>query len=118
MTKNEYMQYERSVADFMRREGIENLTAGHFSCPDCNVEFNDNDKCVKCGGDQAVFNEPFFSWVACDCCGDSTGGNREFATGYNPVENKVRSYNLCEDCVYYSEYGRLDDKSMIATESQ
>jgi hypothetical protein len=116
MTKAEYAAYQEAVAEFMKREGLANLTSGHYQCPDCKVEFEDNGKCPKCGADRECLDEPYFSWHRCDCCGSSLGGNREFATGYNPTTKEVQEYSICEDCVYYAEYGRLDDMTMLSIE--
>lgn len=99
MTKIEYAAYEAAVADFMAREGIANLSTGHYKCPDCKVQFDDGGKCPDCGADQQCVNEPFFSWGSCDCCGSQQGGNREFATGYNPATNRVQIHDLRGLCL-------------------
>ncbi len=112
MTKKQYARYEANVAAFMKAEGIQNLTSGHLRCPGCDVPWNDDDKCPDCGGDRECADEPFFSWSPCDCCGSSLGGDREHATGWNPTEESVQEYTICVDCVYYAEYGRLDDMTM------
>lgn len=89
MTKQEYAEYQQSVADFMTREGITNLTA-------------------------ISAEEPHFSWTSCDCCGSPLGGDREYASGYNPITKAICGpYSVCEDCIYYAEYGRLDDMTMM-----
>jgi len=116
MNKAEYADYLAAVKEFMEREGITNLSSGHITCPDCIVEFDDSGKCPKCGADREVCNEPFFSWQPCECCGSSLGGNREHATGYNPTTKEIQAYTVCEDCVYYAEYGRLDDTTMAEIE--
>lgn len=107
MNKQEYAAYQAAVADFMQREGIRNLTSGHLRCPECGAEVQEG-KCSKHG----LVDEPFFSWSACECCGTTLGGNREHATGYNPTTEEIQEYTVCEDCVYYAEYGRLDDQTM------
>lgn len=89
MTRAEYTAYQERVAEFMAREGIENLS----SEPD---------------------SEAFFSWRACECCGTSLGGNREEATGYNRTTKEVQRYTVCTDCVYYAAYGCLDDETMMS----
>ena len=38
MNKADYAEYETAVADFMAREGIANLSSGHYQCPECKVE--------------------------------------------------------------------------------
>lgn len=88
MTKHEYEQYQKAVADFFEREGIRNLSS------DSEVE-------------------TFFSWKRCDCCLRPEAGDRAFASGYNPKTEEVQDeYEVCFDCVYYAEYGQLDDDTM------
>lgn len=63
--------------------------------------------------------EPFFSWHACECCGSSLGGNRENCNGYNPTTKEIKEYEyICDDCIYYAEYGRLDDMTMQEIEKE
>ena len=113
MLRSDYIEYGKDVAEFMGSEGITNLSSGHFECPDCKVEFDDSGKCPKCGGDRECFNEPHFSWSSCDCCGTTLGGDREYASGYNPATKGIQEYSICSDCVYYAEYGQLDDMTMM-----
>lgn len=90
----DYTEYEANVGAFFDREGIDNLS------PDTEQ-------------DDDAFNEPYFSWRPCDCCGCSLGGDRHDCSGYNPTTKEVQSgYSVCVDCVYYCEYGRLDDVTM------
>lgn len=117
MNKAEYAKYEAAVADFFKREGITNLTGGHITCPDCGVEWDDADTCPECGASRESADSPFFSWRPCECCGRHEGGDREHATGWNPTENRVQEYTICEDCIYYAEYGRLDDTTMMQVEN-
>lgn len=87
MTKREYAEYQQAVADFFEREGIANLSS--------------------------TSSEPFFSWSPCECCGRPEGGDREEASGYNPKTQEVQNYDcICTDCIYYAEYGQLDDTTM------
>jgi hypothetical protein len=88
MTRAEYKAYQARVAAFFEAEGIENLS----SDPD---------------------SEAYFSWQSCDCCGTGLGGNREDATGYNRKTKAIHKYEVCFDCIYYAEYGRLDDMTMM-----
>jgi hypothetical protein len=87
MTKREYAQYQARYAAFMIAEKISILAADD--------------------------NEPGFSWRPCDCCKTELGGDRYHATGANPGNgpNGVH-YSVCGDCLYYSEYGRLDDTTI------
>jgi len=124
MTKEEYHAYETAVRDFFESEGINNLSGGHLSCPTCGPDtydeeyaWDDADNCPSCGESREGFNEPFFSWNNCDCCGRPEGGDREHATGYNPTTEEIQEYTVCEDCIYYAEYGRLPDMTMLDIES-
>jgi hypothetical protein len=116
MNKAEYAAYEAAVREFFKREGITNLSTGHYQCPECKIEFDDSGTCPKCGCDREVCNEPHFSWRSCDCCQRPEGGDREFATGWNPTTQEVQEYSVCTDCAYYAEYGRLDDMTMLEIE--
>lgn len=92
-TKEEYEQYKENVEAFFEREGLGNLS-----------QISDDE------GN----NEPYFSWRPCDCCGCHLGGNRYDCNGYNPATKEVQDgYRVCEDCVYFVEYGRLDDTTMM-----
>jgi hypothetical protein len=87
MTRAEYAEYQQAVADFFEHEGIANLSS--------------------------TSSEPFFFWRPCQCCGTALGGNREEANGYNPTTQEVQDYDcICTDCIYYAEYGQLDDATM------
>ena len=112
MNKQEYADYQTRVAGFIEREGIRNLSTGHLVCPECGI--------VLWGGKcpiHGLVNEPYFSYSVCDCCGTSLGGDREHATGYNPTTKQIQEYTICEDCAYYSEYCRLDDRTMDEIEN-
>ena len=103
MDKKQYQDYQASVASFMDLEGLNNLTSE--TGPDSDHE------CPCCG--EVVGCDPYFSWSSCECCGSHLGGNRYHATGYNPETKEVYCYEICEDCMYYSEYGQLDDMTMM-----
>lgn len=90
MTRIEYASFQANVRRFMEREGIENLAhEGEDSC---------------------------FSWRGCECCGTSKGGGRVTATGYNRDTDEAQHYTVCEDCIYYAQYGQLDDQTMLDME--
>jgi hypothetical protein len=94
MNKQEYAEYEASVAEFFESEGLANLS----------IISEEN-------------SEPYFSWIPCDCCGRPEGGDRYDANGYNPTTKEVQDgYAICTDCMYYAEYGRLDDMTMYGIE--
>jgi hypothetical protein len=94
-TAADYTEYEAIVADFFDREGIGNLSGCY------------GEECEECGG------EAHFSWSPCDCCNRDLGGDRYHATGWAPVEQAVQTYRVCADCLYYAEYGVLDDQTML-----
>jgi len=100
MTKREYRQYEARVKAFFETEGISNLTSSppteHCLCEESQD-----------------FSEPYFSSQPCECCGTNLAGDREHATAYNPEHKTVLCYEVCADCLYYAEYGHLDDITMM-----
>lgn len=118
MTKQEYAEYEATVAEFMKKEGIANLSTGWNACPECEEPFEDG-CCTSCGKNKDEFPlEPFFAWNSCECCGMSNG-NFYPANGYNPTTKEVHEFDrICENCQYYAENGRLDDMTMMEIEKQ
>jgi hypothetical protein len=95
MNKLEYDKYEAAIGNF--------LSLNHVKA-ECWSPVNQN-------------GESFFSWQACDCCNRPLGGTREeyqFATEYYPIA--LFTADICQDCVYYLEYGRLDDLTMLEME--
>lgn len=107
MNKKEYQEYQTTVSKFLQLEGIVNLTAEIGEDPD--------HECVICG--ELVGCDPYFSHSPCDCCG-GIAGNRYHATGYNPDTKEAYCYEVCEDCIYYNEYGQLDDTQMMEIEDE
>ena len=95
MTKQEYADYQAAVAEFFSH-GLQNLSTK-----------SDDNGCT----------EPFFSWHSCQCCGTPLGGDRYECNGYNAVTKEIEEYDcICQDCVYYAEYGQLDDATMDGLE--
>jgi hypothetical protein len=102
-TKADYSAYEQRVKDFIEREQIQHLST---SCQEW--EF------LGVTGEE-VEGEPWFSWSPCRCCQSSLGGMREYLYARD-AENKLVQFTICEDCVYYVNYGRLDDTTMLDIE--
>ena len=94
--KQEYEAYQKDVASFIKREGLSFLSTGT----------NDGEN-----GDI----DPWFSWRPCPCCGSHLGGNREYLWAWSG-DTRVE-FEICEDCVYYVNYGRLDDTTMMRVEA-
>jgi hypothetical protein len=91
-TKQDYEAYQKTVAEFIERENLSFISTGT----------NDGEH-----GDV----DPWFSWRPCPCCQSSLGGLREYLWAW-AGETRVQ-FEICEDCVYYLEYGRLDDTTMF-----
>jgi hypothetical protein len=99
--KAQYEQYQADVAAFIARDGLSFLSTGTWDYQGEHDEprpENWND-------------EPWFSWTPCECCGCPLGGNRWYLHARDK-ENLIAQYVICEDCVYYVEYGCLDDATM------
>lgn len=91
MKKEDYEKYKKNVAAFFEREGINNLSIKE-NCEDS-----------------------FFTWQHCECC-NGLPGSRYDSSGYNPTTKEVYDYQVCPDCIYYAEYGQLDDSTMLEIE--
>lgn len=95
MTKKEYEEYKLKVEEFFSH-GLNNLS-------------------VKTTEGEAI--EPYFSWSPCRCCGTSIGGDRYDCDGYNGTTKEIEEHDcICDDCVYFAEYGELDNKTMMDIE--
>lgn len=121
MNKKEYQEYKEAVAHTFKEDGITNLTHGYLTCPNCNFDFFQDAVDIEtvkcgCGSTKAELDEPSFSWRSCECCGSIFSGDRYHATGYSPKADGIIEYEICEDCLYYAEYGRLDDMTMLEIE--
>lgn len=91
MTKEEYEEYTKIVNTFFKTEGVTNLSI----IPD---------------------KDPYFSWTPCDCCQSPLGGDRYDANGYNLETKEILEFTVCTDCIYFAEYGQLDDMTMLDIE--
>jgi hypothetical protein len=105
--------HERRFREFMEREGLNNLSASRYKCPDCDEPFVCS-ACPQCGKDGGEFPvEPYFSWSPCVVCGCLEGGDRYDGNGWSERDQCVKEYEgVCGDCVFYAECGRLDDGTM------
>lgn len=105
----QYEQYKESVKRGL--DGLQFVSTG--ACPGCE----DCDLPADCSDhDRELAEEPSFSWSACDCCGSTLGGNRHPAHGRDK-NGDLMHLEVCQDCLYYINYGRLDDQTMLDIES-
>lgn len=94
MNKHEYRIFEKNVSDFFEETKINGFS------------FDSENE------------ERYFSHRSCDCCGCNLGGDRYDVIGWIAGKGKEDHYDLsvCQDCVYYSEHGVLDDQTMMDIE--
>ena len=93
MNKQEYKLYEESIERFNKAEKLKMLS----------MKKDKNGEC-----------EEGFSWYWCDMCSRNLGGNRTVHLGLTKNDDIIE-YSLCDDCLYYNEYGQLDDMTMEMT---
>ncbi len=103
-TKAGYRNYRREVD--RRLAGIHRISPGACpGCADCGLDENEEVAAIEVAG------EPHFSWSSCDACGSSLGGDRHPAHGISAEFGRMH-LSVCTDCVYYLNYGCLDDETM------
>lgn len=61
-------------------------------------------------------SENTFSWDSCDCCQDDGGGARYELHAHQDGNSEIVTFSVCPDCLYYANYGRLDDVTMLRIE--
>ncbi len=71
-------------------------------CADCKWKFT---------------GEAYFSKSQCEICGECIAGDREDMIGHvkskeEGGEDLYFDFAVCQDCVYFNEYRRLDDQTM------
>jgi len=90
-TLEDYKEFQKRVMEFKDLENVEVFSQV------CDEEGDTQD--------------PSFSWSPCDCCKRGLGGSR-YKIVAGPVHGEVFEYRICTDCLYYLEYGHLDDVTM------
>lgn len=94
----DYQEYKRRVHQFLEKERIETL----------NPITDEN------GG---MWLGTEFTHTPCDCCSRSLAGARIEANAYSRKRGViVGSFYVCHDCIYFLEYGQLDDQTMLDIE--
>ena len=106
-TKADYAEYERRVAEWC--EGKEAFSTGPCpGCEDCGIDKDAED----------YHEDPWFSWSPCTVCDRDLGGDRVSLHYIIPgprggIRGKpIEHDSCCTDCMYYLEYGKLDDETM------
>jgi hypothetical protein len=107
-------------------------------CPDCEgtgQQWNDKTSCEStdcpnCHGegkidcsehDRELSEQPGFSWSSCEACGSNLGGDRHPAHGFirrDEGRDLLVHISVCSDCLYFLNYGQLDDASMMEIEGK
>jgi hypothetical protein len=126
MTKQEYADYEARVAHYL--DGLEFVSTGACSqCKDCGerlCETCEGEDCPNCDGsgyrdftdaERDCADEPHFSWSSCEVCGSHLGGDRH-PWHARAKDGKLVHGTCCSDCLYYLNYGMLDDATMLDME--
>lgn len=106
MTKEEYAEYEAAYEHGV--DGLSAISSGACSsCRGCcdNYDYNDETEEFQ------ITLDPWFSKSACEVCGSRLGGNRSPLHGVDGYQDIIH-LDVCDDCVYYTAYGRLDDLTM------
>lgn len=108
MNKQEYAEYQRAVDRGL--EGLAHISSGECSgCDECRDTYGYDDETEE-------FEYPAegsFSWSGCDVCGSTLGGDRYPMHGVmDDGKGELIHLEACEDCVYFCEYGQLDDQTM------
>ena len=57
--------------------------------------------------------EPYFSHLPCDCCMRPLGGDRYDCSSFRTDSKEQHEYSICVDCLYFKDYGQLDDMTML-----
>lgn len=108
-TAEDYTEYESAVAS--GSDNMEHFSSGPCSgCRECCDLVDPDDYDSDEDWNEAV-SEPHFSWSPCELCNRSLGGDRESAHAVSK-EHGIIHFDICTDCVYFIEYGRLDDMTM------
>ncbi len=94
----QYAEYVAAVKEFIE---LEQLT---FLSTSCDEDGTPEDE----GGNI----DPWFSWSPCEMCGSHLGGDREYLRA-RALDDEIVTFEICEDCVYFVNYGRLDDETMM-----
>jgi len=111
-TKQDYINYQARFE--AGTNGLEFISTGiNSKCTECQCIYGyENEHEFEIAVEnQDVLDEGSFSNSYCDICGSMLGGDKFIAHGINKDEELVH-LEICVDCMYYNEYGQLDDMTM------
>lgn len=112
MTKEDYEDYKANFQYYSA--GMQCLCNGPaHGCIDCHPDALEmtRDEFFSAVGDGKDESSSF----TCDLCKRPLAGTRYPAHGWLGAE--VCHFSICSDCVYYMEYGQLDDMTMLEMEN-
>lgn len=108
MTRQEYSEYKKRISTTL--DGLDYVSIGPCpSCVECLERDNPGDTPEE-WHDMAC--EPRFSGSSCGLCRSTLCGDRYSAHALSKDINIVH-FDVCADCHYYVEHGRLDDRTMM-----
>ena len=87
MNNKQYLEFQKAIAFFQMKNNVR---------PGCH----------------SPNGEESFSWLKCDCCGSKLACTRENLT-FITNDGGEFGAEICSDCVYFLEYGCLDDRQMM-----
>lgn len=116
MTTQQYADYEARVAHYL--DGLEFVSTG--ACPGCQEcglghVSGIHDEAEMSQRDYDLANEPHFSWSPCEICDSPLGGDRH-PWHARTKDGKLVHGTCCSDCMYYLNFGKLDDTTMMEME--
>ena len=109
-TLEKYEEYKQSVEHNLAHLTFVS-TGACAGCDECGLTTGSSDY------ERAALDEGCFSWSPCEGCGSSLGGNRYPAHGRD-ANDEIVHFSICVDCLYFLNYGQLDDTSMAEMETR
>lgn len=109
MTTSDYTKFQASIERNLA--GLSFISTGACpGCEECGLGESPSDH------DLDLASEAGFSWHACEACGSKLGGDRHPAHGKDS-NGKLIHLSVCTDCLYFLNYGQLDDSTMLEMET-
>ena len=130
-TPEDYAEYQDDFSAGVADLEDHSFSDGFWNCPACGSDDFDNcdgcadEACEAHGDGLECWREGSFSWAPCDVCGRGLGGTRYHVIGWikgaravGYPESHRWEGEACVDCIYYGEYGGLDDTTILAAEGE